>query len=115
MANQRLRIPEIDETPPELELRPEEIEALAEELMDFHETFAELYYRVEQAHWAYKYLQGLMLPIERKSIQPMALALEGGNVQAMQQFIGQGMWEDEKLLEKHRQLIDETLGEEDGV
>jgi SRSO17 transposase len=115
MANQRLRIPEIDETPPELELRPEEIEALAEELMDFHETFAELYYRVEQAHWGYKYLQGLMLPIERKSIQPMALGLEGGNVQAMQQFIGQGMWEDEKLLEKHRQLVDETLGEADGV
>jgi hypothetical protein len=77
MTNQRLRIPEIDEIPPELELRPEEVEALAEELMDFHEPFADLYYRVEQAHWSYKYLQGLMLPIERKSIQPMALALEG--------------------------------------
>jgi SRSO17 transposase len=115
MVNQRLRIPEIDETPPELELRPEEVETLAEELMEFHESFADLYYRVEQAHWSYKYLQGLMLPIERKSIQPMALALEGGNVQAMQQFIGQGLWEDEKLLEKHRQLVNETLGEEDGV
>jgi SRSO17 transposase len=115
MVNQRLRIPEIDETPPELELKPEEVEALAEELMTFHKLFANLYYRVEQAHWGYKYLQGLMLPIERKSIQPMALALEGGNIQAMQQFIGQGLWEDEKLLEKHRQLVDETLGEEDGV
>jgi SRSO17 transposase len=115
MANQRLRIPEIDETPPELELRPNEIEALAQELMDYHQQFADQYYRVEQAHWGYKYLQGLMLPIERKSIQPMALALEGGNVQAMQQFIGQGMWEDEKLLEKHRQVVDETLGEADGV
>ena len=46
--------------------------------------------RKEQAHWGYKYLQGLMLPMERKSIEPMALALDGGNVQAMQQFIGQG-------------------------
>jgi hypothetical protein len=31
-----------------------------------------------------------MLPIERKSIEPMALAWDGGDVQAMQQFIGQG-------------------------
>ena len=113
--NERWRIAESDERPPELKLTPEEIEALAEELMDYHQQFAELYYRVEQAHWGYKYLPGLMLPIERKSIQPMALALEGGNVQAMQQFIGQGLWEDEKLLEQHRQMVDETLGEEDGV
>jgi SRSO17 transposase len=115
MDIERLEINEIDETPPALDLTPEEIEALADELVDYHAEFADLYYRVEQAHWGQKYLQGLMSPIERKAIQPMAMALEGGNVQAMQQFIGQGRWQDEKLLEKHWQLVDETLGEEDGV
>ena len=111
----KLKIIEIDETPPPLDLTPKEIEALADELIDYHAEFADLYYRIEQAHWGYKYMQGLMLPIERKAIQPMALALEGGNIQAMQQFIGQGQWQDSKLLKKHRQLVDETLGEEDGV
>jgi SRSO17 transposase len=110
-----LGIVEIDETPPPLDVTPEDIEALAGELVDYQAEFAELYYRVEQAHWGYKYLQGLMLPIERKSIQPMAMALEGGNVQAMQQFIGQGRWQDRKLLHKHWQLVDETLGEDDAV
>ena len=110
-----LGIVEIDETPPPLDLTPKGVEALADELVDYHAEFAELYYRVEQAQWGYKYLQGLMLPIERKAIQPMAMALEGGNVQAMQQFIGQGRWQDKKLLQKHWQLVDETLGEEDGV
>jgi SRSO17 transposase len=110
-----LGIVEIDETPPPLDLTPEEIQALADELVDYQAEFAELYYRVEQAHWGYKYLQGLMLPIERKAIQPMAMALEGGNVQAMQQFIGQGRWQDKKLLYKHWQLVDETLGEDDAV
>jgi ribosomal protein S18 acetylase RimI-like enzyme len=43
------------------------------------------------------------------------MALEGGNIQAMQQFIGQGRWQDEKLLQKHWQLVDETLGEDDAV
>lgn len=115
MNTKGLDLVEIDETPPLLDLTPEEIEALADELVDYHSEFAHLYYRTEQAHWAHKYLQGLMLPIERKSIQPMALALEGGNVQAMQQFIGQGRWRDHKLVHKHWQLVDETLGEEDGV
>jgi SRSO17 transposase len=111
----RLDIKEVDEAPPALELTPDEVEALADELVDYHAEFADLYYRSEQAHWGYKYLQGLMAPIERKAIQPMAMALEGGNIQAMQQFIGQGRWQDEKLLKKHWRLVDETLGEEDGV
>ena len=106
---------EITDTPPPLDLTPEEIEALADELVDYHAEFADLYYRPEQAHWGYKYLQGLMLPIECKAIQPMAMALDGGNIQAMQQFIGQGRWQDEKLLKKHWRLADETLGEDDGV
>ena len=90
----KLKIIEIDETPPPLDLTPEEVEALADALIDYHAEFADLYYRIEQAHWGYKYMQGLMLPIERKAIQPMAMALEGGNIQAMQQFIGQGQWQD---------------------
>lgn len=111
----RLKITEVDTTPPLLELAPEEIELLADELAAYHAEFSDLYYRVEQAHWGHRYLQGLIAPIESKTIQPMAMALEDGNVQAMQQFIGQGKWEDKKLLRKHWELVDETLGEEDGV
>ena len=83
-------IVEVKEIPPPLDLSPEEIEALTDELLEYHAQFSELYYRTEQAHWGYMYLQGLLLPIEFKAIQPMALALEGGDIQAMQQFIGQG-------------------------
>jgi hypothetical protein len=56
-----------------------------------------------------------MLPIERTSIEPMALALDGGDIQAMPQWIGQGPWDDEALLEQPWRLVDETLGEVDGV
>jgi SRSO17 transposase len=110
-----LGIIESNEAPPPLDLTPGEVAALADELVHYHAAFAELYSRKEQAHWGYKYLQGLMLPIERKSIEPMALALDGGDVQAMQQFIGQGQWQDEALLRQHWSLVDETLGEADGV
>ncbi len=110
-----LGIIEIEEIPPSLELTATQVEALADELIAYHAEFADLYYRSEQAHWGFKYLQGLIAPIESKAIQPMALDLDGGDVRAMQQFIGQGKWEDEKLLRKHWKLVDETLGEEDGV
>ena len=110
-----LEIIEVNEAPPPLELSPEDIAGLADELVEYHAAFADLYYRKEQAHWGLQYLQGLMLPIERKSIEPMALALEGGDVQAMQQFIGQGQWQDAALLQQHWRLVDATLGEADGV
>jgi SRSO17 transposase len=115
MQVSNLGIIEVNEAPPPLDLSPGEIVALADELVEYHAAFADLYSRKEQAHWGYKYLQGLMLPIERKSIEPMALALDGGDVQAMQQFIGQGQWQDEALLQQHWRLVDATLGEADGV
>ena len=115
MQRSHLGIIEINEVPPRLDLTPQEMADLADELVHYHAAVAELSYRQEQAPWGYKYLQGLMLPIERKSIEPMALALDGGDVQAMQQFIGQGQWQDEALLLQHWRLVDETLGEADGV
>ncbi|MFL5654954.1 MAG: transposase [Ktedonobacteraceae bacterium] len=36
-------------------------------------------------------------------------------VRALQQFIGEGRWHDEAILAEHQRLVNETLGEEDGV
>ncbi len=97
--------------PPELNLVPPDVEALAEELVAYHAEFAPLFRRAEQRHWALAYLQGQLLHLERKSIEPMALALTGGNVQALQQFISQGAWDDHRLLEHHQHLVAQTLGD----
>lgn len=110
-----LEILEVTDTPPHLNLCPDEVEALSDELVAYHAEFSDLFYRKEQAHWSYKYLQGLMLPLEHKPIQPMAMALEGGDIQAMQHLIGQGQWADEPLLKHHWGLVDASLGEADGA
>jgi SRSO17 transposase len=34
---------------------------------------------------------------------------------ALQQFIGEGRWDDDARLPEHQRLVNETLGEEDGV
>ncbi len=97
--------------PPLAGLTPAEVAALHDELLAYHGEFAPLFRRAEQRHWALKYTEGQLLPLERKSIEPMADALGGGNVQALQQFIGLGAWDDAAVLAKHQQLVAETLGD----
>ncbi len=84
--------------------------------------FAPLFYRREQRDWAAVYLRGLLTAdVPRKNVEAMALRLLGvgphaeRQVRALQQFIGEGRWDDEAILAEHQRLVNETLGEEDGV
>jgi len=98
--------------PPEPNLAPGDVEALGEELLAYHQVFSPLFLREEQRHWALRYLQGQVLELERKAIAPLAQALEGGNVQAMQQFISAGAWDDAVILQRHQELVAQTLGDD---
>jgi SRSO17 transposase len=55
------------------------------------------------------YCIGLMLPCERKSVEPMAAVTAPARVSAQHQsllhFIGQGGWSDEKILGKVREMV----------
>jgi SRSO17 transposase len=97
--------------PPIINLAPRDLTALADELLAYHAHFAPLFQRQEQRQWALTYLHGQLLDLERKSIEPIALAHPDGNVQAMQQFISLGGWDDAAVLHLHQQLVAETLGE----
>ena len=102
--------------PPLINLAPRDVEALADELLAYHALFAPLFVREEQRHWALTYLHGQLLDLDRKSIEPMALAHPDGNLQAMQQFISLGAWDDGAVLKTHQQLVAATLGDpETGV
>jgi SRSO17 transposase len=103
-------------------LTAEEAATLAEELVAYHQHFAALFYRREQREWSAVYLRGLLTAdVLRKNVEAMALRLLGvgphaeRQVRALQQFIGEGKWDDDALLAEHQRLVNETLGEEDGV
>jgi hypothetical protein len=55
------------------------------------------------------YCRGLLLPGERKSIEPMAARLDPGNVQAARQslhhLVAKAPWSDEVLLERVREQV----------
>ena len=103
-------------------LSVEEAVSLAEELTAYHQHFSPFFYRREQREWAEVYLRGLLTAdVPRKNVEAMALRLLGvgphaeRQVRALQQFVGEGSWDDEALLAEHQRLVNETLGEEDGV
>lgn len=102
-------------SPPKVNLAPRDVEALVDELQAYHAIFSPLFRRREQRAWGLQYLHGQLLDLPRKSIEPMALALPDGNVRAMQQFIGEGAWDDAAILAVHQRLVAETLGDPEGV
>ena len=55
------------------------------------------------------YCTGLMLPCERKSVEPIAAATAPGRAAAQHQsllhFVGEGRWSDERVLAKVREMV----------
>lgn len=109
-------IPPPSGRPPEINLAPRAVAALADELTAYHALFAPFFARAEQRRGAWCYLRGQLLDLERKTIEPLALALAGGDVQALQQFISQSTWDAEAVLRRHQESVAATLGDaETGV
>ena len=101
--------------PPKVNLASRQIDGLHTHLKTYHQTFAPLFQRQEQRHWSLKYMEGQMLDLERKSIEPMARALEGGDVQAMQQFASASPWQDDEIIRLHQREVAKTLGQKEGL
>ena len=85
-----------------------ELQACADRLEEFLVTMLTSVGRSERRHHGLLYVQGLLLDGERKSIEPLAERVPEGNVQALQQFVGQSPW----AWEPVRRLLAQHMGEE---
>jgi len=89
-----------------------EIEKCRKRLEQFLADLLEPLGRHERRHWSSVYVRGLLLDGERKSIEPMATRLPEGNVQAMQQLIGQSPWPWAPVWERLAQRMTAELAPE---
>src|SRR3974377_964858 len=87
-------------------MTPQTLKALDRRLQHFLEDLIEPMGRSERRHWARVYLQGLLLDGERKSVEPMASRIEGADVQALRQFVGQSPWD---VAEVERRFADKVV------
>src|SRR4029078_8819997 len=71
-----------------------------EELARWLEPFLGRLRRREQRHWAPVYLKGLILPGERKSVEPMAARVAPGDLQQLHHFVSTSPWASASLEEE---------------
>jgi len=100
---------------PKFDVNKEDIEDFDNELKSFHANFSDCFTRSESRDHFYNYMVGQFSTLERKSIEPIALAVENGNIRPMQHFISKVLWNDDKILHKYRNMVTEDLGDPDGV
>ncbi len=100
---------------PKFDLSKGDIENFANELRGFHEQFAGCFNRSESREHFYNYMAGQFSDLERKSIEPIALAVKDGNVRAMQRFVSDAPWDDTEIGIKYRSFVRDDLGSANGA
>lgn len=100
---------------PKFSIDTGDTEGFIEELKGFHQEFADCFSRQEPRDNFFRYMVGQFSQLERKSIEPIALNVENGKVRAMQFFVSDVVWGEKKIVSKYRSLVNEDLGDENGV
>ena len=100
---------------PQFALTRSDIDSFMEELRGFHTAFRPCFTRQEPRDQFFNYMVGQFRPLARKSIEPLALHVEGGKVRAMQRLVSDALWDEAAMLETYHRLVQAEMGEPDGV
>jgi SRSO17 transposase len=100
---------------PQFALDPSDVQGFMDELHGFHTAFRDCFARSEPRDHCFHYMVGQFSELDRKSIEPMALQVEGGNVRAMQRCISDTVWDDAQMLRTYHRLVHDDMGAPEGV
>jgi SRSO17 transposase len=100
---------------PTFDLVPSDVEGFLEELWAFQSTFHDCCARSEPRAHFFDSMVGQCSKLERKSIEPRALQVEGGTIRGLQRFISDVRWDEDQMRWNYHQLVAEELGDPDGV
>jgi SRSO17 transposase len=88
---------------------------LKPELEGFLERYAPHFGRDEAQDHAHRFVQGLLLGGDRRSVENIAEAIDGCVVRSLQKFIAQSPWSDDALVEELQGHVVEVLGDPDAT
>ena len=121
-AKQVISAPILEKPPsgqqPTRKRAPRDAAPLAEAVVAYHGEYADVYKWREQRAYAEFYVHGQLSDLERKTVEPMVLALQGPDpaaVRAVHQLLGEGAWDDAALLERRERLVAHAIGQAEGV
>ena len=100
---------------PKFEVTSNDVESFMDQLRCFHDEFRDCFQRSETRENVFRYMGGQFSKLERKSIEPIALAVEEGQVRSMQRAISDAVWEEDKMLSKYHRMVNDDMGDPNGV
>ena len=100
---------------PSFDVQVSDVEGFMDEFQEFQSVFHDCFARSEARGHFLDDMVGQYSPLARKSIEPMALAVEGGRIRSLQRFLSEAVWDEEQRRGNYHQLVAEELGEPDGV
>jgi SRSO17 transposase len=86
-----------------------------DELQEFQSALHDCCPRSAPRAHCFDDMGGQCRKLERKSIEPMALQVEGGTIRGLQRLISDGVWDEEQMVWHSHQLGAEEMGDPDGV
>lgn len=96
------------------ELKPEDIADIRTRLEGFLKPFQALLVREEQRLHMARYVAGRLLPLARRTSEPIALEADE-KPRPLQHFVGQGKWADGQVREALARVIAQEVGSARGV
>jgi SRSO17 transposase len=102
-------------TSPPFALTRSDIESFLDARRGFHPAFRACFPRQEPRDHFFHSLVGQGSALERQSIAPRALHVEGGTVRAMPRLVRAALWDADARLETSHSLVQAARGAPDGV
>src|SRR5713226_698585 len=100
---------------PTFDVVPSDVEGFMDALQEFQAAFHDGFPRSEPRAHFFDYMVGQFSKLERKSIEPMALQVEGGTIRGLQRFISEVRWDEEQMRWNYHQLVADEMGDPEGV
>lgn len=101
-------------TNPEYHVPDESIESLPERLDEFLEPYYPHFGRIETHGHAHMYVEGRLQRLDRRTLEPIATE-HGVHRRALQEFVGAGRWQDDRIVDQMTEQVAEEIGTPDGV
>jgi SRSO17 transposase len=100
---------------PPFDLTVGDVEGFLDELHAFHAQFRSCFARSEPREHFFNSMVGQCSTLERKSIEPMARHVAGGNIRGMQRCMSAAVWDEDLMRQTSHGLVAAEMGDHEGV
>ncbi len=100
---------------PQCDLTPCDVDGFLDELQAFHDQCRGCFARSEPREHCFNSMVGPCSVLERKSIEPMARHVDGGNMRGMQRGLRDDGWDEDTMRQTSHGLVAGAMGDPQGV